>query len=132
MVPVMLCFTTNKIDEERRILILLCFNIHTKYQISQSSICSFPILLHCYDYTVIPGDVSKKFNKITKHIVQARPVLTQALDKQDFEELVDPRLEKNFVEHEMFRMIEAAAACVRHLAAKRPRMSQVQFFKYSA
>lgn len=52
-------------------------------------------------------------------------MLTQALDKQDFAQIVDPRLEKNYVEHEVFRMIEAAAACVRHLAAKRPRMSQV-------
>ncbi|KAK3013055.1 hypothetical protein RJ639_009655 [Escallonia herrerae] len=55
----------------------------------------------------------------------ARPLLMQALEKEDFEELVDPRLEKNFVAIEMFRMIEAAAACVRHLATKRPRMSQV-------
>ncbi|KAL2504786.1 Proline-rich receptor-like protein kinase PERK8 [Abeliophyllum distichum] len=55
----------------------------------------------------------------------ARPLLTQALDKENFEEIVDPRLEKNFVASEMFRMIEAAAACVRHLASKRPRMSQV-------
>lgn len=60
-----------------------------------------------------------------RHVLQARPLLTQALDKQDFAEIVDPRLEKNYVEHEVFRMIEAAAACVRHLAAKRPRMSQV-------
>ncbi|XP_010265346.1 PREDICTED: proline-rich receptor-like protein kinase PERK8 [Nelumbo nucifera] len=55
----------------------------------------------------------------------ARPLLTHALDNEEFEELVDPRLEKNYVESEMFRMIEAAAACVRHSAAKRPRMSQV-------
>ncbi|XP_038702141.1 proline-rich receptor-like protein kinase PERK8 [Tripterygium wilfordii] len=55
----------------------------------------------------------------------ARPLLNEALDRQDFEALVDPRLEKNYVEGEMFRMIEAAAACVRHSAAKRPRMSQV-------
>ncbi|KAK2987467.1 hypothetical protein RJ640_012126 [Escallonia rubra] len=55
----------------------------------------------------------------------ARPLLMQAIEKEDFEELVDPRLEKNFVATEMFRMIEAAAACVRHLAIKRPRMSQV-------
>lgn len=52
-------------------------------------------------------------------------MLSEALDKQDFEDLVDPRLEKHYVEHEVFRMIEAAAACVRHLSAKRPRMSQV-------
>ncbi|KAK9271841.1 hypothetical protein L1049_002206 [Liquidambar formosana] len=55
----------------------------------------------------------------------ARPVLTQALDNEDFGGLVDPRLEKNYNENEMFRMIEAAAACVRHSAVKRPRMGQV-------
>ncbi|KAJ9173097.1 hypothetical protein P3X46_016267 [Hevea brasiliensis] len=55
----------------------------------------------------------------------ARPLLAEALDNEDFEALVDPRLEKNYVAREMFRMIEAAAACVRHSAAKRPRMSQV-------
>ncbi|KAK6279702.1 hypothetical protein POUND7_019969 [Theobroma cacao] len=55
----------------------------------------------------------------------ARPLLAEAIEHQEFEELVDPRLEKNYVAHEMFRMIEAAAACVRHSAAKRPRMSQV-------
>ncbi|KAL9381172.1 hypothetical protein Peur_026829 [Populus x canadensis] len=55
----------------------------------------------------------------------ARPLLTTALENEDFEALVDPELEKNYVPSEMFRMIEAAAACVRHSAAKRPRMSQV-------
>lgn len=57
--------------------------------------------------------------------LQARPLLSHALDKEDFQVLADPRLENNFVESEMFRMIEAAAACVRHSAAKRPRMGQV-------
>ncbi|MBA0590318.1 proline-rich receptor-like protein kinase PERK8 [Gossypium raimondii] len=55
----------------------------------------------------------------------ARPLLAEAIEHQDFDMLVDPRLEKNYMGHEMFRMIEAAAACVRHSAAKRPRMSQV-------
>ncbi|KAF8399259.1 hypothetical protein HHK36_015124 [Tetracentron sinense] len=55
----------------------------------------------------------------------ARPLLSHALDNQDFEGLADPRLNKNVVESEMFRMIEAAAACVRHSALKRPRMGQV-------
>lgn len=58
-------------------------------------------------------------------VAWARPLLSQALDKQDFKELVDPKVGKNFPEHEMLRMIKAAAACVRHLAAKRPQMSQV-------
>ncbi|XVE71992.1 hypothetical protein DITRI_Ditri11bG0002600 [Diplodiscus trichospermus] len=55
----------------------------------------------------------------------ARPCLVEAIEHQDFEGLVDPKLEKNYVDHEMFRMIEAAAACVRHSAARRPKMSQV-------
>ncbi|XP_059448027.1 proline-rich receptor-like protein kinase PERK13 [Corylus avellana] len=55
----------------------------------------------------------------------ARPHLIRALETGDFGELVDPRLEKHYVESEMFRMIESAAACVRHSAPKRPRMAQV-------
>ncbi|XP_065633527.1 proline-rich receptor-like protein kinase PERK13 [Quercus suber] len=55
----------------------------------------------------------------------ARPHLIHALETGDFGELVDPRLEKQYVVVEMFRMIEAAAACIRHSAPKRPRMAQV-------
>ncbi|XP_050223421.1 proline-rich receptor-like protein kinase PERK9 [Mercurialis annua] len=55
----------------------------------------------------------------------ARPLLGHALANEEFNGLVDPKLENNFVESEMFIMIEAAAACVRHSAAKRPRMGQV-------
>ncbi|WVZ95646.1 hypothetical protein U9M48_041380 [Paspalum notatum var. saurae] len=55
----------------------------------------------------------------------ARPLLSRALDAGDLEGLVDPRLEKKLNEGEMFRMIEAAAACIRHSASRRPRMGQV-------
>ncbi|KAM7484495.1 hypothetical protein LguiA_000504 [Lonicera macranthoides] len=55
----------------------------------------------------------------------ARPLLSHALDTEEFEGLADPRLEKNYVVSEMFRMIEAAAACVRHSATKRPGMGQI-------
>nr|AFK34489.1 unknown [Lotus japonicus] len=55
----------------------------------------------------------------------ARPLLTEALENEDFDILVDPRLGKNYDKNEMFRMIEAAAACVRHSSVKRPRMGQV-------
>ncbi|KAL4376210.1 hypothetical protein GQ457_02G006300 [Hibiscus cannabinus] len=55
----------------------------------------------------------------------ARPLLAESIEHENFEELVDPRLGNSYVKHEMYRMIEAAAACVRHSAAKRPRMSQV-------
>ena len=52
-------------------------------------------------------------------------MLTDAIENEDFDALADSGLQKNYVPSEMFRMIEAAAACVRHSAAKRPRMSQV-------
>ncbi|GMH20685.1 hypothetical protein Nepgr_022526 [Nepenthes gracilis] len=55
----------------------------------------------------------------------ARPLLTQALETEEFEEVADPRLGGNYVPSQMFRMVEAAAACVRHSASKRPRMTQV-------
>lgn len=55
----------------------------------------------------------------------ARPLLSQALEIGSLEGLIDPRLENNYVATEMFGMIEAAAVCIRHLASKRPRMSQV-------
>lgn len=52
-------------------------------------------------------------------------MLSHALDTEEFEGLADPRLEMNYIDSEMFRMIEAAAACVRHSATKRPGMGQV-------
>ncbi|XP_042429828.1 proline-rich receptor-like protein kinase PERK12 [Zingiber officinale] len=55
----------------------------------------------------------------------ARPLLIHALETGNFDELVDPRLENKFPKVGMLRMIEAAAACVRHSAPKRPRMVQV-------
>ncbi|CAL9199340.1 proline-rich receptor-like protein kinase PERK8 [Musa acuminata AAA Group] len=55
----------------------------------------------------------------------ARPRLSHALETRDFGELSDPRLEKNYNETEMFRMIEVAAACIRHSAAMRPQMGKV-------
>ncbi|CAD5313564.1 unnamed protein product [Arabidopsis thaliana] len=55
----------------------------------------------------------------------ARPLLLKAIETGDLSELIDTRLEKRYVEHEVFRMIETAAACVRHSGPKRPRMVQV-------
>ncbi|CAK9149300.1 unnamed protein product [Ilex paraguariensis] len=71
-----------------------------------------------------PVDVSQPLGE--ESLVEwARPLLNQALDTEEFEGLADPRLGKNFVDSEMFRMIEVAAACVRHSSAKRPQMGQV-------
>uniref|UniRef100_A0A7N0TE70 non-specific serine/threonine protein kinase n=1 Tax=Kalanchoe fedtschenkoi TaxID=63787 RepID=A0A7N0TE70_KALFE len=55
----------------------------------------------------------------------ARPLLVTALETGDISELADTRLENQFVHPQMLRMIEAAAACVRRSAPKRPRMMQV-------
>lgn len=57
--------------------------------------------------------------------MQARPLLIRALETGDISKLVDLRLGKSYVESEVIRMIEAAAACIRHSAPKRPRMVQV-------
>ncbi|MED6109289.1 hypothetical protein PIB30_032055 [Stylosanthes scabra] len=55
----------------------------------------------------------------------ARPLLAQVLEDSDFKDLVDPRLQNNYGADEMTRMITCAAACVRHSARLRPRMSQI-------
>ncbi|KAJ4834657.1 hypothetical protein Tsubulata_035077, partial [Turnera subulata] len=55
----------------------------------------------------------------------ARPLLKQALEDKNFDDVVDPRLSKNYDPNEMERMIACAAACVRHSARFRPRMSQI-------
>lgn len=56
-----------------------------------------------------------------------RPLMSAALEDGDLDELVDPRLGNDYDEKEMFRMIEAAASCVRHSASKRPKMGQVGY-----
>ncbi|CAL5339292.1 unnamed protein product [Camellia sinensis] len=55
----------------------------------------------------------------------ARPLLTQALEDGNFDTLVDPQLQRDYRPKEMARMVACAAACVRHSAQCRPRMSQV-------
>ncbi|CAN6482772.1 unnamed protein product [Victoria cruziana] len=55
----------------------------------------------------------------------ARPLLQDALESANFQHLADTRLDNNYDETEMFRMVEAAAACIRHSAELRPRMGQV-------
>ncbi|XVF34839.1 hypothetical protein REPUB_Repub18cG0092900 [Reevesia pubescens] len=55
----------------------------------------------------------------------ARPLLTRALDDGNFDSLVDPKLQKEYNHNEMARMVACAAACVRHSARRRPRMSQI-------
>lgn len=58
-------------------------------------------------------------------LLQARPQLTRALEDEKFDSLIDPRLGNDYNHNEVARMVACAAACVRHSARRRPRMSQV-------
>ncbi|KAG9130353.1 hypothetical protein Leryth_004354 [Lithospermum erythrorhizon] len=56
----------------------------------------------------------------------ARPILTRAIEgDSSYDELADPLLEGNYDPQEMLRMIASAAACIRHSARKRPKMSKI-------
>ncbi|KAK3410938.1 hypothetical protein EUGRSUZ_J02963 [Eucalyptus grandis] len=55
----------------------------------------------------------------------ARPLLTQALEDGNFDAIIDPKLNKDYITEEITRMIACAAACVRHSARHRPSMTQV-------
>lgn len=56
----------------------------------------------------------------------ARPVVTRILEGSgNLEDVVDSNLNGDFDRDEMMRVVETAAACVRHSALKRPRMAQV-------
>ncbi|GFQ06662.1 proline-rich receptor-like protein kinase perk5 [Phtheirospermum japonicum] len=55
----------------------------------------------------------------------ARPLLSKALEDGNYNELVDPRLEGNYVTHELSCMVACAAASIRHSARRRPKMSQI-------
>ncbi|CAN0907078.1 Proline-rich receptor-like protein kinase PERK1 [Linum grandiflorum] len=61
----------------------------------------------------------------TSLVEWARPLLTGAVERRNFEGLVDARLENKYDNGEMTQMVACAAACVRHSAWLRPRMSQV-------
>ncbi|CAO2178253.1 unnamed protein product [Urochloa humidicola] len=55
----------------------------------------------------------------------ARPLLTRAVEEENYDELIDPRLETNYDAYDMARLIVCAAAAVRQTARSRPRMTQI-------
>lgn len=68
-------------------------------------------------------------NRVTPLVyMQARPVLAQISSEEALREVADPSLNGAYDVQEMMRMMEAAAACVRHSANKRPRMGQVHCY----
>ncbi|GLU02915.1 hypothetical protein SLE2022_201460 [Rubroshorea leprosula] len=55
----------------------------------------------------------------------ARPLCSRAIEQGIYDQLADPFLEKNYVPHEMTRMVQCAAAAIRHSGRKRPKMRQI-------
>ena len=81
------------------------------------------------------GNTGLKFFRYLMSVVncvlalQARTLLNRALEDRNFDSLVDAKLQNNYDNSEMARMVACAAACVRHSARRRPRMSQVILLK---
>ena len=52
-------------------------------------------------------------------------MLTKAVEEENYEGLIDPRLDTNYDAYDMARLVACAAAAVRQTAKSRPRMTQV-------
>ncbi|KAL3619049.1 hypothetical protein CASFOL_037277 [Castilleja foliolosa] len=91
----------------------------------KSDVFSFGVMLLEIITGRRPVDPTNKQMDSLSLVDWARPLASKALENGDYSGLVDRRLEDNFVPHEMARMIACAAACIRHSARRRPRMSQI-------
>lgn len=71
-----------------------------------------------------PVDLSNR-NMVDSLVDWARPIISKGLEDDNYNEIVDPRLEGNYDHSEMARIVASASACIRHSARRRPKMSQI-------
>ncbi|KAE9449743.1 hypothetical protein C3L33_18358, partial [Rhododendron williamsianum] len=81
-----------------------------------------------YNYEAMVADfgLAKLSSDNYTHVsTRARPLLSRAMEDGNYDELVDPQLENNYLPLEMARVVSCAAASIRHSARRRPKMSQI-------